>query len=232
MDANSCLKLEFFSLDHKLVNLPKWRLLQDQDPYKVADSKSFIIVTVLIFFFSNKGKGGLRVFSYRVFQWLGQEGMGINRTGLEELIRVQVYPAENSQAEWQGGVCVIWGAFVLSSFPSSLSPSQKLWTPWCMFPQHLTCRWLQPFLSNSRNAILLHPSWIYLPNSKTLFFHTPNSSVCDEDACWWFGDTVLQTENQKTRKGDRLQKSNIGLPRSLQTHLCSVKLLKALPLPT
>jgi len=63
MDAKSHLKLECFPLDHKPSNLPKWRLLEAQNPYKVADSKAVIIVVIVLICFKIKEIGRGRVYS-------------------------------------------------------------------------------------------------------------------------------------------------------------------------
>lgn len=87
-----------------------WSISLSEDYYRIRTLTKQQTVNpslLLLFQYLFKIKGGLSVFFHRVFQWWGQEGMGINRTGLEVLIRTQVYPDENSQAEQQGGMCVI-----------------------------------------------------------------------------------------------------------------------------
>lgn len=83
----------FFSLDHKLINHPKCRLLQDQNPDKVPERKSIIIVGGVLIYFKIKEIGGgeewwvhcptvyfsLNLFSAPIFMG-GVRGMSSNRT--------------------------------------------------------------------------------------------------------------------------------------------------------
>lgn len=92
--------------------------------------------------------------------------MRSNRPAQEVPVRLWVYLNENSQEEGVG-VCVVQGAgeetkknFVLSSFPGPLTASQELWISWYMLSHHPPHAWLyvKPFMSNSRNTLLMCPS--------------------------------------------------------------------------